>query len=591
KRHNIPLIEDCSQAHMTEYKGKYVGTIGDIGCFSFQQSKHMTTGDGGMTITSNRAYAERMKLFVDKNYARKGWGARAYISLAPNYRMNELTAAVGRAQLKKVKKVINRRHELGEHLTKLISGIPEIKTAPITEGASHGYWLYPLTLKGLDTNAFAEEMKKAGVWVSAGYTVKPIYLCTETLTNRKTYGTSGCPFTCKYTDKNYEYKEGLCPKAEEALKHLIGLPFDESWSMARIERAAQAVTATVQKLKGESKAATAETKPANVPVKAKAVDSKTIKIGVIGCGQMGEWHFSAYRNNPNVQMTAFVDTDISKTEPFAKKMGGKSYSSVKEMLKNEKLDGVSICTIPATHKDIVLDLLNAGVNVLCEKPLAISAAQAEDMTRKADEKKLLLYTAYKFRFFEEVLKAKELIDKEQLGNILSFRLMLGGAQNMSGTWYTDKALSGGGVIIDTASHALDLVNYLFGEVESVKTRLNKQQEIAVEDTANMELVLKKGGHGTIDISWSLPVPTQNYLEIFGTDGTALLDFKGITYKFKTWDEWKRLDNQRDSKQAFARQIDNFVNAIAGNQSKTIGNEDGLKAQRLIEEAYESIGGK
>lgn len=112
-RHNIPLIEDCAQAHMTEYKGKYVGTIGDIGCFSFQQSKHMTTGDGGMVITSKKAHYEKMKLFVDKNYARKGWGARAYVSLAPNYRMNELTAAVGRAQLKKVKAVVQKRHALG----------------------------------------------------------------------------------------------------------------------------------------------------------------------------------------------------------------------------------------------------------------------------------------------------------------------------------------------------------------------------------------------------------------------------------------------------------------------------------------------
>jgi len=73
KRHKIPLIEDCSQAHMAEYKGRYAGTLGDIGCFSFQQSKHMTTGDGGMTITGNKAYYERMKLFADKGYARKGW--------------------------------------------------------------------------------------------------------------------------------------------------------------------------------------------------------------------------------------------------------------------------------------------------------------------------------------------------------------------------------------------------------------------------------------------------------------------------------------------------------------------------------------
>jgi len=65
RKHNVVLIEDCCQAHMTEYKGKYVGTIGDIGCFSFQQTKHMTTGDGGMTITNNKDYYEHMKLLLN----------------------------------------------------------------------------------------------------------------------------------------------------------------------------------------------------------------------------------------------------------------------------------------------------------------------------------------------------------------------------------------------------------------------------------------------------------------------------------------------------------------------------------------------
>ena len=141
KRHHIPLIEDCSQAHLTEYKGKYVGTIGDIGCFSFQQSKHMTTGDGGMTITANAGYYERMKLFADKGYARKGWGARAYLFHAPNYRMTELVGAVGLAQLRKVKAVVQKRHELGEYMSQLLSDVDGVTPAPVTEGAKHSYWL------------------------------------------------------------------------------------------------------------------------------------------------------------------------------------------------------------------------------------------------------------------------------------------------------------------------------------------------------------------------------------------------------------------------------------------------------------------
>ena len=102
KQHNLLVVEDCAQANMSRYKGTFLGTIGDIGCFSFQESKHLTTGDGGMTITKNTAFGERMKLFADKGFDRKSNDEITYRFQAPNYRMNALTAAVGLAQLVKV---------------------------------------------------------------------------------------------------------------------------------------------------------------------------------------------------------------------------------------------------------------------------------------------------------------------------------------------------------------------------------------------------------------------------------------------------------------------------------------------------------
>src|SRR4030066_117730 len=147
KRHNLVLIEDCAQAHMTKYKGRYVGTIGDIGCFSFQQSKHMTTGEGGMTVTSNKEYYERMKYFIDKGWARKSWGSRAYLFLSPNYRPTELVGAIGLAQLKKVKGVSQKRHELGENMTELLSNVEGVTPAPVTLGAPHSYWLSPILVE------------------------------------------------------------------------------------------------------------------------------------------------------------------------------------------------------------------------------------------------------------------------------------------------------------------------------------------------------------------------------------------------------------------------------------------------------------
>ena len=586
KKHNIPLIEDCSQSHMTEYKGKYVGTIGDIGCFSFQQAKHMTTGDGGMTITSNKSYYDRMKLFVDKGYARKGWGSRAYLFLGMNYRMNELTAAVGLAQLKKVKGVVEKRYELGNYLTQLISDIPEVTSAPVTPGAKSSYWIYPFALKNGDLDGFAQKMKSRGIGVGAGYTGKPIYLCSESLTGKKTFGNSQFPFSSKVTDRVYEYQEGLCPVAEKALKHLICLPLNECWDKALLEKIAKAIRQCVGTVPSTTKMDVKVTR--SVSAQPRVNENKKVRIAIIGCGQMGRWHLSAYSKNQNVELAAFVDTDLSKAEKFADEQKGNAYTNLKDLLKNEKIDGASVCTVPSTHRSLVLELLDAGINVLCEKPLSISVNDAREMLEKASVTNKLILPAFKFRFFEEIQNAKELLAKNSLGRIISFRLMFAGAMDMQGSWYADKNISGGGILMDNGPHAFDIIHYLFGDIHSTITQFNNFQKIAVEDTAQIICSLKNGTRGVIDLSWSAPIPSKAYLEIYGEDGTALLDLQGISYKFKTWDEFKRIPNKLTVKQAFALQIDHFVECILGQAPSIVHNEDGLKAQMAIESAYASV---
>jgi dTDP-4-amino-4,6-dideoxygalactose transaminase/predicted dehydrogenase len=587
RRHGVALIEDCSQAHLAEYKGKLVGTIGDIGCFSFQQSKHMTTGDGGMTITSNAAYYERMKLFADKGYARKGWGARAYLFHAPNYRMNELTGAVGIAQLRKLKGVVEKRRELGGYLSERLSQIEGVQTAPITPGATHSYWLYPLLLDRLPADQFAKEMIDQRVWVSAGYTGKPIYLCSESLTAKKTYGTSQCPFTCDHTTGVHEYKEGLCPRAEQTLPRLICIPLDEGWTRANVDKAATAVSTVVQKL--TTGATSSVTRRPPEPASGPAVQSAKgkIRVGIVGCGQMGRWHLDAYRKNPNVEVVAFADSDLRRAEAFARS-GGKAYRSHRELLENASLDAVSVCTVPSSHREIVIDALDAGAHVLCEKPLAASVAEAEEMSRKARQRNRLLLTGFKYRFHEEVRKAKELIESGSFGEIVNCRVMFGGYLEIADTWYADKQLSGGGIIMDNGPHAIDLIRFLLGNIKSISARADHMQRLAVEDTATLSLSLDTGARATAELSWCVPVPPRAYLEIYGRGGTALLDFQGVSYKFGTWSDWKRAANTSDAQGAFARQLQYFADAIGGSNPLGLGRNEGLMAQRVIEAAYESV---
>jgi dTDP-4-amino-4,6-dideoxygalactose transaminase len=252
KRHNIPLIEDCSQAHVTKYKGRYLGTWGDIAAFSLQQSKYMTTGDGGMTITNRDDWSERMFLFRDKGWTRKpGWGARTYAFLAPNYRMTELQAAVGLPQLETVRGIVERRAEMGGYLTELISNLDGVTPPPVTPGSEHGYWLYALRVDGWPVSEFAEALSKEGVSASTAYIGEPIFLCMDALAAKKTFGRSSHPFDGCHGGRDINYTRGMCPRTEEALHHMVTLGLNENYTRKDIEDVAGAIRKVAELLPKE----------------------------------------------------------------------------------------------------------------------------------------------------------------------------------------------------------------------------------------------------------------------------------------------------------------------------------------------------
>jgi len=142
--------------------------------------------------------------------------------------------------------------------------------------------------------------------------------------------------------------------------------------------------------------------------------------------------------------------------------------------------------------------------------------------------------------------------------------------------------------MDNGPHAIDLIRYLLGEVQSVSARGSNYQGIDVEDTAQLTFTLANGGGGTADLSWCASVPSRSYFEAYGEDGALLLDGGGVACRYKTWSEWKRIDNKLSVKEAFARQIDHFVHALAGGQTSVLDNGAGLKSQLVIDAAYESL---
>jgi dTDP-4-amino-4,6-dideoxygalactose transaminase len=183
-----------------------------------------------------------MFLFRDKGWTRKpGWGARAYAFLAPNYRMTELQGAVGLAQVKKVRGVVEKRMELGNYLTELIDGIEGVTPPPITEGSEHGYWLYPLRIDGWPIASFAEALTEEGVAAGAAYIGEPIFLCMDALAAKNTFGNSTHPFDGCHGGREIEYTRGMCPRTEEALQHMVTIGLNCNYTIKDIEDIAGAI--------------------------------------------------------------------------------------------------------------------------------------------------------------------------------------------------------------------------------------------------------------------------------------------------------------------------------------------------------------
>jgi perosamine synthetase len=228
--HKLALIEDCSQAYWAEYKGKLAGTIGDMACFSLQQSKHVTCGEGGLLVTRNQEFARTAGLFADKAWPRdiNSLGSGRFLFLAQNYRMSELQGAVALAQIRKVEAIVARRRHAADLLSSLLSPLAAVNAPHIPPQTKHSYWLYVLRVRqpenGARTQKIGDALLEQGVPAWVRYIADPLYL-SPLFTEPATYGTSGYPFR-EYGAQKFE--RGLCPQAEAALDSVIAIHWNEN---------------------------------------------------------------------------------------------------------------------------------------------------------------------------------------------------------------------------------------------------------------------------------------------------------------------------------------------------------------------------
>ncbi len=247
----IPVIEDCAQAFLAQHHDRFVGTIGRIGCFSLQQSKHITSGEGGLVATNDDVLARRLHLFINK-----GWGygdaTPDHYFLALNYRMSELQGAVAVAQLAKLGRAVQSRITSAHTLSCKLAELPGIETPYVHPQAVHSYWKYCLRvdddLVPGGAVALAEGLKARHISCSPRYIQKPAFMC-RIFQEQKTFGNSRFPFTLARPEV-LQYDLSLFPMTMKALNEVLVLPWNENYLGEHLDYIATSIRESVFELRG-----------------------------------------------------------------------------------------------------------------------------------------------------------------------------------------------------------------------------------------------------------------------------------------------------------------------------------------------------
>lgn len=249
----IPVIEDCAQAYLARTGDELVGTVGAVGCFSLQQGKHITTGEGGFVITSDPDLARRMRVFVNKAWP-YGEPSPDHEFLALNYRTNELASAVGRAQLGKLVAGVERRIAAADRLTKQLAGVAALVPPEKAPGDTSVYWRYALHVDEQHLpggpDALAAALREVEVPSAPRYIQKPAFRC-KVIAEQRTFGDSCFPFTLARPEA-VDYAAERFPGTFAYLSSVLVLPWNERFTDDHVDHLAAALSGAVAELTREA---------------------------------------------------------------------------------------------------------------------------------------------------------------------------------------------------------------------------------------------------------------------------------------------------------------------------------------------------
>lgn len=335
---------------------------------------------------------------------------------------------------------------------------------------------------------------------------------------------------------------------------------------------------------------------------------KTLRIGVIGLG-MGEHHVEQYGKHPGARVVAIADLDRTRLDAVGKRFGVPGrYTDPRAMLAREGLDVVSVATPNRFHKPLTIAALKAGAHVLCEKPMAMNAAEARAMLAAARKARRRIMINFSYRFTAAARALKREVEAGILGRVYFARTVWHRSRGIPGFggWFGRRALSGGGPLIDLGVHRLDLALWLMGypkpawalgaTYDPIARRLAKATGKAfdVEDLAVGMIRFADGATLAVEASWAVNRAEREHMEtrLFGTRGGLVhrntdggYTFGGEVYEEKAGRVVARPPRPGPASRGGA--MAHFVEAIRTGRPHLATGAEGLTVMRLLDGIYAS----
>ncbi|AEJ60912.1 oxidoreductase domain protein [Spirochaeta thermophila DSM 6578] len=333
-------------------------------------------------------------------------------------------------------------------------------------------------------------------------------------------------------------------------------------------------------------------------------------IGIVGTGGIADKHALAVGQVEGAELVAVMSRSEERAKAFAERHGCRAYTSMSEFLDDPELDIVSICTPSGYHMEPALEAIAAGKHLVVEKPLEITLERCDAIIEAAAQKGVKVMGIFQSRFYDASRVLKETVEKGRFG-----RLVLGDAYvkwyrsqeyydrgEWKGTWRFD----GGGALMVQAIHAIDLLQWYMGRVDTVQAyaKILGHERIEVEDTAVATLEFENGALGVIEGSTAVYPGFLKRIEISGTEGSAIMEEED----FKAWTFAKEIPEDEEIRRRFSgatrtqggaadpgaisleghvRQFQAFVDALREGREPPVDGYEARKAVAIILAIYES----